>query len=210
MCGRYYIEQEEDIAEMRRILEEVNRRFAGTAMASRLKTGEIVPTDVVPAVSGMAGPGGQAVPTLSLMQWGMSRPGSSGVIINARSETAADKPMFRRLVTTGRVLLPANAFFEWQKDPASRTKTKYQVMVPGSPFFYMAGLFRPERIDTSDGLVNRFVIVTVPANEQLLPIHDRMPLILGHDDARRYLLDSDHAAQLLSSPPPCPLMTVPA
>lgn len=210
MCGRYYIEQEEDMAEMRRILEEVNRRFAGSALASRMKTGEIVPTDVVPAVSAMTDSRGQSAPTLTLMQWGITRPGASGVLINARSETAAEKPTFRRLVESGRVLLPANAFFEWQKNPDERTKTKFRFLVPGFPFFYMAGLFRPERLADGDETVNRFVIVTAPANEQMMPIHDRMPLILGRKDARRYLLDPSLAAAMLLSPPPCTLQAVTA
>lgn len=205
MCGRYYIDQEEDIAEMRRILEEVNRRFSGTSLAARVKTGEIVPTDVVPALSAAEDPGGAPYPTLTLMQWGMTTPQAGGVIINARSETAAEKPMFRRPVSEGRALLPASAFFEWQKYPDSRTKTKYRFSVAGDRFFYMAGLFRPERLAGTGETINRFVIITVPANEQMAPVHDRMPLILARDEARRFLLDPGAALAMLTSPPPCVL-----
>ena len=205
MCGRYYIDQEEDIAEMRRILEEVNRRFTGSALAARMKTGEIVPTDVVPALSAASDASGTPFPTISLMQWGMTTPQSGGVIINARSETASEKPMFRRPVGDGRALLPASAFFEWQKNPDGRTKTKSRVSIEGDRFFYMAGLFRPERLAGTGDTVNRFVIVTVPANEQMAPVHDRMPLILARDEARRFLLDPKAALAMLASPPPCVL-----
>jgi len=207
MCGRYYIDQEEDIAEMRRILDEVNRRFTGTALAPRMKTGEIVPTDVVPAMSQTEDAAGNRHPTLTLMQWGMTPPQSGGVIINARSETAAEKPMFRRSVSYGRILLPASAFFEWQKTPDSKAKTKYRFTLADERFFYMAGLYRPERLADSDERVDRFVILTVPANEQMRPIHDRMPLILGRDEAKTWLLDPAAALRLLAEPPACRLLS---
>lgn len=153
MCGRYYIDDEDERAEMRRILEEVNRRYKGSALCARMKTGEIFPTDVVPVLTPTArDAGGDPAPSVHLMQWGMTLPQSGSVIINARAESAAEKPMFRQSVRQGRVLLPANAFYEWQKKAEGKGKTRYCLSVPGDNFFYMAGLYRPEPLSPEDAL----------------------------------------------------------
>ena len=127
MCGRYYIDQEDDLAEMRKILTELNKRFYGQPALSAMKTGEIFPSNVVPVLQKQDKWQQTAVqPDKStdqdhilpgLMRWGFDRPGGSGLLINARAETAAAKPFFRKAFKYGRILIPASAFFEWRKVP---------------------------------------------------------------------------------------------
>jgi putative SOS response-associated peptidase YedK len=85
MCGRYWVDSEEDIQEMRAIINEIVKKYADTPQLSEMKTGEIYPTNTV-AVVGAGGP--------ELMRWGFPLQGKS--IINARSETAFERPMLER------------------------------------------------------------------------------------------------------------------
>ncbi|MDY2834180.1 MAG: SOS response-associated peptidase, partial [Candidatus Aphodomonas sp.] len=84
MCGRYYIAEEDSAAELQEIIEQLNRRGA------EVKTGEIYPTDTVPVLANNK----SMVIAPFAMKWGYTLPDGKQ-IINARSETAADKPLFR-------------------------------------------------------------------------------------------------------------------
>lgn len=200
MCGRYYIEQEEDLAEMRQILEEVNRRFRETESVKAMKTGEIAPSHVVPALRLQQKDGASQI-VADLFQWGYPKYQGSGLVINARSETAADKPMFRQAMQKGRILIPANAFFEWQHPADGARGIKMKLSLPGEPTFYMAGLARffPDP-GPNDLRLLRFVILTTAANRSVLPIHDRMPLILPRHALRDWLEDDASALRLLGEP----------
>ncbi|NLM77430.1 MAG: SOS response-associated peptidase [Ruminococcaceae bacterium] len=199
MCGRYYIDQEEDLAEMRQILEEVNRRFQNTAVLDAVRTGEIAPSHIVPVLRLHTDDKPRVV--ADLLQWGF--PGFKGrsLLINARAETAADKPTFRSAVKQGRVLIPANAFFEWTHDTAGRTGRKMKLYMNDEPTFYMAGLARyfPE-VAGIDPPIARFVILTTAANTSVAPIHNRMPLIIPRRDLRAWLSNEQEAQSLLYKP----------
>ncbi|HBE87400.1 MAG TPA: SOS response-associated peptidase, partial [Lachnoclostridium sp.] len=109
MCGRYYIEI--DDVELRSIVAEVERKTA-------VKTGEIFPTNLAPVLS----PDG----IMKAMRWGFPKYDGKGEIINARSETAAEKNMFRRPMMEGRCLVPASWYFEWER--RGKQKVKYALM----------------------------------------------------------------------------------
>ena len=129
MCGRYYIDQEEDLAEMRQILEEVNRRFHDSPALAAMHTDEIAPSHVVPVLRPeQAGAQSRIIP--DLMQWGFPQYQGSGLLINARAETAAAKPMFTTATRIGRILVPASAFFEWKHLPQGRKGTKIKLSLP--------------------------------------------------------------------------------
>lgn len=198
MCGRYYIEIESDLVEIRKILSDLNERFAERPALDRLKSGEIFPTDIVPVIRLWETQEGiKLLP--DLMQWGFDDPYP---LINARAETADSKPTFRKSFQEQRVLVPAMAFFEWQKPvEAGQKKTKLKLSQPQEAVFYMAGLYRslaPEKNPLQ--LTGQFVILTAAANESIRPIHDRMPLIVPRPLLRPYLLDPDRARDLLHSP----------
>jgi putative SOS response-associated peptidase YedK len=187
MCGRYYIASEEDAAEMDRIIEEIERRLAGAPETFALKTGEIFPTDVVPVIAGNKRREIMPFP----MKWGYSRPDGKGVVINARSESVFDKPIFRQGILSRRCLVPATNYFEWRKTGG---RQKYAIRPRGEKLLCMAGIYRYE----ADLKLPRFVILTRPAAEGLRFIHDRMPVVLPAEAHEQWLSGEGDVLRLLS------------
>ena len=167
MCGRYHIDTEEEIAEMREILEEINRKYADSQQHAQMKTGEIFPTNLAPVV-GMDGP--------EIMRWGFPMQGKSQTIINARSETAYERPMFRNALIARRVVIPTTGFYEWSHENG-KSKDKFLFRLPGEKVLYLAGMFTDFNLPT--GREKRFTILTTDANESMRPYHDRMPVYLA-------------------------------
>lgn len=146
----------EEAEEIRALMAELNRRQGPIGAAA--KRGEIFPSDPA-AVLTAAGP--------RVMRWGFSRPSGAALVVNARSETADEKPMFRAAL---RCLVPAAHYFEWAHRGADRIK--YRIGAESGPL-YMAGLYRAE-----DGTPS-FVVLTRAADARIAFIHGRMPLILS-------------------------------
>ena len=113
MCGRYYIEQE-DI--------ELQEILAALGHDERIKTGEIYPTNTVPVLTSEKRP--------QLMRWGFTRYDGKGSIINARSETVTEKPMFQKAMRERKCLIPASWYFEWKAIGAGK-KQKHAISLPG-------------------------------------------------------------------------------
>ncbi len=167
-------------------------RFATTYTGAMLAelfdvhfTGELPPSyNVAPSqqvyairAGGTAGTGGRE---LCLLQWGLipswaKDPAIGNRMINARSETVAEKPSFRSAIKRRRCLVPVSGYFEWQKT-AEGKQPVYIHMEDGSPFA-VAGLW--ERWQGQDGSeVESCTLITTAANESLRSIHHRMPVIL--------------------------------
>ena len=122
-------------------------------------------------------------------RWGI--PGwRGGLMINARAETVCEKPMFRRSMAAQRCIVPATGYYEWDAG-----KHKYFFQLPGKPL-YLAGIY-----DNVEG-VNCFVVLTTKPNATVRDIHDRMPLLLSHDQVRPWLTSDQDALQLLTIVPP--------
>lgn len=187
MCGRFYTDFDDaQYREMLAMLYLKSERDAGLLM---LKNGEVFPTDQVAALDAT---GARA------MRWGFARFDGKGKVINARSETALEKTMFRAPMMTqaglpqaGRCLIPASAYFEWET--RDKQKIKYKLRPANKGLFTFAGLYRSEM--GSDTPV--FVILTAPASEEISFIHDRMPLILPPEQREAWLQDATQAAKLL-------------
>ena len=178
MCGRYCLYAEEN-EELREILDRTEGEF---------KTGEIFPTDKAPVLiqqSSEIKPQG--------ISWGFPGFRGKGVIINARVETVPEKPMFRKSLTTTRCVIPSSGFFEWTH---SGPKTKYQFNLPGTGVLYMAGLYQ------DFGGERRFVIITTSANDSMIEVHNRMPVILLEEDVRKWLYDDSTVIDRLRKTPP--------
>ena len=94
-----------------------------------------------------------------------------------------------------RCVIPATGFYEWDS-----AKHKYFFQMPGQPL-YLAGIY-----DNISG-VNCFIILTTAPNDSVAPIHDRMPLLLSHEQVRPWLVDAGAALELLCSRPPLLLRT---
>jgi putative SOS response-associated peptidase YedK len=108
---------------------------------------------------------------------------SSGMI-NARSETAAQKPMFRAAMRRRRCLIPATGFYEWQK-LGTRKQPHLIRMADGSPFAF-AGLW-DHWIGADGSELETCAILTTEPNELMKPIHNRMPAILPKRDFEEWL-----------------------
>ena len=162
MCGRYVAEDDESI-DMGALYRELRMSYPGV----KLKSGEIFPTETVPLLCG-----NEKVPVPGT--WGFPKFDGKGVIINARSESVAEKYAFRDAFLTRRCIVPSTGYYEW-----SRRKEKFRFNLPGQQMLYMAGIYQ----NTPEGL--RFVILTTAANDSVSLIHHRMPLILtdGMTDA---------------------------
>ncbi len=122
--------------------------------------------------------------------------------INARSESAANKPAFRDAFHKRRCLIPADGFFEWQKR-GTRKQPYYFQHRDGRPFAF-AGLW--ERWQGTEGeTVETCAILTTKANETVRPVHERMPVILPPEDFGHWLdpaVQKPEAVQALLRPYP--------
>jgi putative SOS response-associated peptidase YedK len=99
--------------------------------------------------------------------------------INARAETVATAPMFKATFVRRRCLVPAGAFYEWRKDPTG--KQPYAVARGDGQPMALGGLWEGWRSPEGE-ILRTFVIITVPANPDVVELHDRMPLILDQQD----------------------------
>lgn len=117
---------------------------------------EVRPTDAALAIGGAGA---------ALLRWGLPVAWDAKPLINARAETLASRPTFRRLLGN-RVLVPASGWWEWRVEGSRRIKT--WIAPAGGGVFAFAGL-------AEDG---RFAIVTRAAAADLAAIHSRMPAIL--------------------------------
>ena len=116
--------------------------------------------------------------------------------INARSETVAEKPMFRNLLKSKRCLVPADGFFEWQK--TEKGKVPHRILLKSEELFSFAGLW-DEWTDKETGEIQHtFCIITTDANELIRQIHDRMPVILSPEAEELWLDENEPQEGLFS------------
>ncbi len=105
-------------------------------------------------------------------------------MINARSETVAEKPSFRDALHKRRCLVPSDGFYEWRGPKGA--KQPYRILSSDRGLFAFAGLW--ERWDKGDGEpVESFTIITTEANSKLAAVHARMPVILDPADFEHWL-----------------------
>ena len=104
--------------------------------------------------------------------------------VNAKAETAAERPMFRELIRKRRCLIPADWFYEWKVTPAG--KVPHVVQLASREPFLIGGLWDTWHYGRDDALTT-FTVLTVPPNELAATIHDRMPLLVSPEDAPRWL-----------------------
>jgi putative SOS response-associated peptidase YedK len=100
-------------------------------------------------------------------------------MINARCETAHEKPSFRQSLKSRRCIVPANGFYEWQK--VGKEKIPHYIKRTDKGIMSLAGLW-DEWITPDGEVIESFTILTTSANDLLKPIHDRMPVILKGQD----------------------------
>lgn len=229
MCGRYDLDA---------TVEELTKRFgvpvrevsvtlaagasadaSGTASAAWNPRYNIAPRQHSPVIVGDSN--GQS--RLEMMQWGLVPAWSKEAkvaysTINARAETLANKPAFRKPLSGQRCLVPATGYFEWVEDAhlaGERVpgKQPYRIQLRGEgvagvagvdAIFAFAGLYDVWRAASGE-VLQTYTIVTTRANDALSAIHARMPVILPAHLEEVWLDGNNRdAEQLISLLQPCP------
>ena len=181
MCGRFVIDDGGEVAEIRKIFDELKKHYGNTIEFGSVRAGEIYPGDVVPVIIPSEGFRIEAVP----MRWGMMNNYNGKLLPNARSEGAYEKSMFRESMRNKRCIIPANGFFEWARFNSQNKKEKFLIRPVHSPVLYFAGIY--EKFPNPSGVSKeqaRFVIMTREAKGHIRSIHSRMPVTVE----RRYIL----------------------
>ncbi len=122
-------------------------------------------------------------------------------LINARAETAAEKPAFRSAFKKRRVLIPASGFYEWKSEEGAK-QPYYICRLDGKPFS-LAGLW--ERWDKGSALLETCTILTTEPNELVASLHNRMPVIIPPEAYNSWIdpeIGRDIVAGLLAPAPP--------
>jgi putative SOS response-associated peptidase YedK len=145
----------------------------------------IAPTQPVLAVR--ANPHGGLRET-TYLNWGLipfwaKDPKIGSRMINARSETAAEKPSFRAAFKYRRCIVPVDGFFEWRKEGGG--KQPYLIGLDSGEVFGIAGLW--EHWEQEGSVIESCTLLTTDANEFLAPLHHRMPVILDPQDYDEWL-----------------------
>ena len=145
----------------------------------------VATTQPVPVIVAAHGGWGR---TMKEFRWGLvpswaDDPSFGAKTINARSETAAEKPAFRSAIRDRRCLIVADGFYEWRQHGSAR-QPYYVTMQDDQPFAF-AGLW--EHWGTGEAAIDSCAILTTSANDLMKQLHDRMPVILAPEDSDAWL-----------------------
>ena len=178
MCGRYYVD-DETAREIEKLVRDLDRKL------KMERTG-----DVFPSQNAMILKGEGNHLAAEQMRWGFPGFEKGKLLINARAETALERPTFRESVQDRRCIIPARGFYEWNK-----SKEKFTFERKETPVLFMAGCYN--RYEGQE----RFVILTTDANSSVAPVHNRMPLILEPEELKDWVLDEQVAESLQHKTP---------
>lgn len=203
MCGRFTLFEPDKV---------LAKAFGVSGFPPRSLRYNIAPSQPIAAVRAVPAGSGRE---LALLRWGLipswsKDPAIGNRLINARAETAPEKPSFRNAFRRHRCLIPTSGFYEWLRWESG--KQPYFVrMRDGHPFAF-AGLW--DRWESpEEGAIETCTILTTAANAVLAPIHDRMPVILPPWEYSRWLdpsiKDPDSLASLLVPFPPEEMLAYP-
>ena len=182
MCGRF------DQAQSNREIDDLIARLPPGSPP--LKRGEIFPTNNALALVCSAG-----LPAPASIAWGFPRHDGKGVLINARAESALQKPLFKKALLERPVAIPTTGFYEWQA--AAGRKQKFLLTDPVRDTLWLAGFWNDFAHEEKP---RRFAILTTKANPSVCPLHDRMPVLLAPDEVCPWLLGDNLAAILAREP----------
>lgn len=179
MCGRYSLTQGVEVLQLRfAFMEE------GFDLKPRFN---IAPSQNAPVVTVEGG--GRHI---RMMRWGLvpfwAKEASIGnKMINARSETVAEKPSYRKSLKQRRCLVLADGFYEWQAPREGKgRKTPHRILLKSGEPFAFAGLWDIWKNPEGEELLS-FTIITTEANDLVNDIHNRMPVILAPEEEEVWL-----------------------
>ena len=147
------------------------------------------------------------------LRWGLipswaKDPTIASSLINARSETVAEKPSFRQAFNRRRCLILADGFFEWKRSASQKGPAQpyYFQRIDKKPFAF-AGLWETWKPPEGE-LVRSCTLITCAANEIVSPVHERMPVMLSGESMWNWLeLSSPDALKAILRPYPSDVMT---
>ena len=181
MCGRFMLDRDiEDLLDQYKIQ---NRQV------TNYEKGDIYPSQNAPIVMYDNGR------ILKTAKWGFTLSGKSKLVINARSESIAEKPMFKNSFHNARCVIPIDLFYEW-KNEGNKNKLKHRIYLQGSSITSLGGIFKSNVSDKGEMEVS-FVIITTEANKYMNDIHSRMPLII-EDDILDYWLNNNTPKNIIN------------
>jgi putative SOS response-associated peptidase YedK len=181
MCGRFTFNGN---------LKDIERTFFITDITCELSSSyNVAPTNEVLAVIRYEGNN-----KLGKLHWGLVPSwakdlSGAGKLINARSETVAEKPSFKNAFLKRRCLILADGFYEWQKK--EETKQPWYFRLPSCKPFGFAGVWEAWKISEGQKY-NSCTILTTIASESVKHVHDRMPVILRPDNVSDWLNPDTH------------------
>ena len=196
MCGRFFVEGESENELLARMIAEAERRQQAITGESSIARGEVYPASTVAAMAvGKTGDIG-----IFPMVWGFHLQPNNKLIINTRSETALEKPLFKKSMIERRCLIPCSWYFEWETRDAQQSlldgmpslqiqaagpiakgkaknpsKIKYAIRPKAPGIIYLAGIYW---YDETQKLPVLSILTRDPAPE-IAFIHDRMPVIFS-------------------------------
>jgi len=150
----------------------------------------IAPTQYIAAIRNSEGEERE----LTMLRWGLvpfwaKDPSIGNRMINARAETVAEKPSFRAAYRKRRCLVLADGFYEWHTEAG--VKIPYFISLAEQQPFAFAGLWESWHSKDSDESIQSTAVITTAANDFMLPLHHRMPVILEPGTADRWLQGDD-------------------
>ena len=178
MCGRYTLTSDS---------ERIEERFVCNASALSYSSHyNIAPTQPVLA---LINTGDNTTRRAGFLRWGLipswaEDPSIGNKMINARSETLAEKPSFKRALRKRRCLIVADGFYEWKKEGDTKTpkapKTPMYIGLHSREPFAFAGLWEKWVAESGETIHSCTIITTTP-NSLMKSIHQRMPVILPRE-----------------------------
>lgn len=119
------------------------------------------------------------------------------MLFNARSEGIDTATFWKDAFLKGRVIVPADAIFEWKEMPKGQKKPKYEFTVRDQEPFGMAGLWKLWKNPKTEQWERTFAVITGEPNELTAPIHNRMATILERRDYAEYLAPQERVPKHL-------------
>lgn len=203
MCCRYYYEDfERELRELIRAEAVVqlpgfgrnkteNRDISPSQAAITIHAAEASGGRLADSIATEAKYGKTGMLGASAMNWGFANPYRKGLVINARAETAREKNLFADSIAKRRCVIPASGFYEWD-----RYRARYRFTLPGNELIFFAGFFRKEQGD------DRYTVLTTDANDSMIMVHDRMPVMIGRDEIRSWIFDDTALPEFLGRKQP--------
>lgn len=191
MCGRYSLVTS---------IKKIEQQFGKVNLQEPLSDNyNVAPTQKAYVVTN------ESPDTVQAFHWGLlpfwsKEPKLTGRLINARSEGIESKPSFRLPVRKRRCLVLADSFYEWKGKKGE--KLPYRILYPKAEILTFAGIW--EHWNKDGKSIHTYSIITTEPNEEMSAVHNRMPVILPDEAARKEWLMNTNLEEVLPLLKPLP------